>query len=110
MFKGRPFLGMFSGFFLGLFLGPTLWLWGVIPFHSQIIWILPLVGIVVGLLFAAWAPFGTGPEPAPATSEGIGYAPAGDADPYQTSGTTIEQDMAPPPAPADEPPVGDDTA
>ena len=110
MFKGRPFLGMFSGFFLGLFLGPTLWLWGVIPFASQLIWILPLVGIVVGLLFAAWAPFGKGPEPAPAATEGIGYAPAGDADPYQTSGTTIEQDATPPPASPGEASSGDDPA
>lgn len=115
MFKGRPFLGMFSGFFFGLFLGPTLWLWGVIPFASQLIWILPLVGIVVGLALAAWAPFGKGPEPAPATSDGIGYAAAGDADPYQTSGTTLEQEPASPPPPptpptADEPPAGDEQA
>ena len=94
MFKGRPFLGMFSGFFLGLFLGPTLWLWGVIPFHSQAMWILPLVGIVLGLLMAAWAPFGKGPEPAPAAAQ----APPPDPEITEPSGTTLEQDaVAPPP-------------
>jgi hypothetical protein len=49
----------------GLFLGPTLWLWGVIPFHSPMMWILPLVGIVLGLVMAAWAPFGKGPAAKP---------------------------------------------
>lgn len=92
MFKGRPFLGMISGFFFGLFLGPTLWLWGVIPFHSPLIWILPLVGIVVGLVMAAWAPFGKGSTPAAASTGTIGYAQAGDADRYQASGTTLEQE------------------
>lgn len=62
MWKGKPLLGAISGFMFGLFLGPTLWLWGVIPFHSELIWILPLVGIVLGLLMAAWAPFGKGPD------------------------------------------------
>jgi hypothetical protein len=60
--KGRVFLGVISGFMFGLFLGPTLWLWGVIPFASPLIWILPLVGIVLGMIMAAWAPFGKGPE------------------------------------------------
>jgi hypothetical protein len=97
MFKGRPFLGVISGFFFGLFLGPTLWLWGVIPFHSPLMWILPLVGIVLGLIVAAWAPFGRGPNPAAASSSSVGYASAGDADPYQTSGTTLEQEAVEPP-------------
>lgn len=77
--KGRPILGVISGFLFGLLLGPTLWLWGVIELASPLIWILPLVGIVVGLAIAAWAPFGKGsteetaeptepdPEPAVAT-------------------------------------------
>ena len=102
MFKGRPFLGAFSGFFLGLFLGPTLWLWGVIPFHSQWIWILPLVGIVIGLIMAAWAPFGSGSQPQPATADTLGYAAAGDADPAQTAGTTLEQEPVEPPDTGDD--------
>ena len=58
MMKGKPILGVISGFMFGLFLGPTLWLWGVITFHSPLIWILPLVGILLGLGMAAWAPLG----------------------------------------------------
>ena len=58
--KGRPILGVISGFMFGLFLGISLFLWGVIPFHSPAMWILPIVGIVLGLIMAAWAPFGRG--------------------------------------------------
>ena len=95
MFKGRPFLGIISGFFFGLFLGPTLWLWGVIPFHSDLIWILPLVGVLLGLIMAAWAPFGKGPEPATATAA---PAPPPPPEASEPSGTTLEQDTVEPPA------------
>ena len=56
--KGRPILGVISGFMFGLFLGPTLFMWGVIPLHSELMWLLPLLGIVLGLVMAWWAPFG----------------------------------------------------
>ncbi len=65
--NGRPVIGGIFGLLFGLFLGPTLWLWGVIPLDSPAIVILPLVGLVLGILFAAWAPFGSA-EPAPATA------------------------------------------
>jgi len=58
--KGRPILGIVGGFMFGLFGGLTLFLYGAIPLQSDLLWILPLVGIVVGLVFAAWAPFGGG--------------------------------------------------
>lgn len=58
--RGRPILGVISGFMFGLFLAIALFLWGVIPFHSPLMWILPIVGIVLGLVMAAWAPFGRG--------------------------------------------------
>lgn len=60
--KGHVILGVFSGLLFGLFLGPTLWLWGVIPLASPLMWILPLVGLILGIIMAAWAPFGKGPE------------------------------------------------
>ncbi len=47
--KGRPFLGVISGFFFGLFGAATLFLFGVIPLDSHLVWILPIVGIVLGL-------------------------------------------------------------
>jgi len=64
--KGRPILGVITGFLFGLFLGVTLFLYGVIPLSSDWLWILPLLGILLGLIMAAWAPFGKGPGPAPA--------------------------------------------
>ena len=67
--KGRPILGVISGFFFGLLLYVTLWLWGVIPLHSDLGLILPIAGIVLGLVMAWWAPFGGGSdEPPPVTS------------------------------------------
>ena len=63
--KGRPILGVITGFLFGLFLGVTLFLYGVIPLSSDMLWILPLLGILLGLIMAAWAPFGKSAEPAP---------------------------------------------
>lgn len=64
--KGRPILGVVGGFLFGLFGGVTLVLWGAIPLHSDLLWILPLLGLLLGLILAAWAPFGSGPpEPTP---------------------------------------------
>ena len=63
--KGHPILGIISGFLFGLFLGITLFLFGVIPLDSSWLWILPLLGILLGLIMAAWAPFGKSAEPAP---------------------------------------------
>lgn len=66
MMKGRPILGVVGGFLFGLFGGATLVLFGAIPLHSDLLWILPLLGLLVGLILAAWAPFGSGPpEPTP---------------------------------------------
>ena len=72
--KGRPFLGVFSGFFFGLFGAATLFLFGAIPLDSHLVWILPIVGILLGLLMATWAPFGSGI--ADSTSDALTPAPA----------------------------------
>jgi hypothetical protein len=73
MMKGRPILGIVAGFMFGLFGGLTLVLYGVVPLHSDLVWILPLVGIVLGLVLAAWAPFGKGTQqtapPAPSVTD-----------------------------------------
>ena len=66
--KGHPILGIISGFLFGLFLGITLFLFGVIPLSSSWLWILPLLGILLGLIMAAWAPFGKGAESTPAAT------------------------------------------
>lgn len=92
--KGHPILGIISGFLFGLFLGITLFLYGVIPLSSAWLWILPLLGILLGLIMAAWAPFGKSPSPTPAATT---IPPASDT-------------PAPPPPPeADAGSTGDDT-
>jgi len=65
MMRGRPILGLLSGFLFGLFGGVTLFLYGAVPLASPLLWILPLVGIVLGLVLAAWAPFGSGASQPP---------------------------------------------
>ena len=76
--KGHPILGITTGFLFGLFLGITLFLFGVIPLSSDWLWILPLLGILLGLIMAAWAPFGTGaaPSPTPPPPTNVPPAPA----------------------------------
>jgi hypothetical protein len=76
MMKGRPVLGVISGFFFGVFTGISLFLWGVIDLHSVLLWILPLAGIVLGLVMAAWAPFGGDSEEPTASDSADTQAPA----------------------------------
>ena len=54
--KGRPILGAISGFFFGLFLGITLLSFGVLPLNSILLTIVPLVGIVLGVVLGFTAP------------------------------------------------------
>ena len=102
--KGHALRGLFGGFFFGLFLGITLWIFGVIPFHSELLWVMPLVFLVVGLALAAWAPFGSGTSGEAATAETVTYGEAGDAERYEPSGTTLEQEAVPPPEVDDDTP------
>ncbi len=98
--KGRPILGMISGFLFGLFGGITLFLYGVVPLASQLLWILPLLGIVLGIFMAAWAPFGkSAPTTDTATTEGVTYAGTGGATLEQN---TIEVELKPADDTADE--------
>ncbi|HHC08719.1 MAG TPA: hypothetical protein ENK55_08370 [Actinobacteria bacterium] len=56
--RGRPILGVISGFLFGLFAASTAFSFGAIPLASPLVWVLPLLGIALGLVMAAWAPFG----------------------------------------------------
>lgn len=56
--SGRPIIGAIAGFFLGLFVWVDLILFGVLPFESGVGYVLPVLGIAVGLGMARWAPFG----------------------------------------------------
>ena len=64
MMKGHALRGMFGGFLFGIFLSITLFIYGVLNFADDLMWILPLVFLVLGLVLAAWAPFGSSGEPA----------------------------------------------
>jgi putative flippase GtrA len=55
-FKGHPVRGAIFGFLTFLFLGLDLLFLGVVPLKSPLITILPIVGIVVGLVWAYVAP------------------------------------------------------
>lgn len=115
MMKGRPFLGVISGFFFGLFGAITLFLFGVIPLDSHLIWILPVLGIVLGLLMATWAPFGSGTadQPTLPATDGSTTAPAPPAKapesavaPEMADDTVVDEDPpVQPPAGGPEPPV-----
>ncbi len=53
--KGKPGLGGFMGFLLGLFLGLSLMLLGVLPLNSALITILPLAGVIGGVVWGKLA-------------------------------------------------------
>lgn len=63
--RGRPFLGLISGFFTGLFLGLTLLLFGVIPLDSILLTALPVALAILVWAIAMWAPIGAGPSEPP---------------------------------------------
>ena len=56
MFRGRPVAGAIFGFFFFFFIALDLLFFGVIPLKSAVITILPIVGIVFGLVWAKFAP------------------------------------------------------
>ena len=90
--RGRPVLGAISGFLFGLSAAVAFFLYGVVPSSSIWLVVLPFLGMVLGLVMAWWAPFGSsdhGPQPETsdityASSAGaadvIGDAPAGTTD------------------------------
>ena len=66
MFRGRPVLGAVFGFLCFLFIALDLLFFGVVPLNSAVITVLPLVGIVFGLVWAKFAPLGgRSPDSAP---------------------------------------------
>lgn len=56
--KGRPVLGAISGLFFGLFVALDLIFFRLVDSDTVILVIAPVVGMVMGLGLAAWAPFG----------------------------------------------------
>ena len=68
MFRGRPVAGAIFGFLFFFFIALDLLFLGVIPLNSAAITILPVLGIVAGLVWAKFAPLArsTGTPPPPA--------------------------------------------
>jgi hypothetical protein len=64
-YKGRPVRGALSGFFAGLFIAVDLMFTGTIQTDSILVTVLPIAGLVVGLLLGMWAPFGRAPAATP---------------------------------------------
>jgi predicted lipid-binding transport protein (Tim44 family) len=94
--KGHAILGTISGFLFGLFLGVTLFLFGVLPLSSQWLWILPLLGILLGLIMAAWAPFGrsAAPQPAPVAAPPPPVVPPADPTPITSQPPDADPDAS----------------
>lgn len=55
---GRPVLGAISGIFLGVFAALLLQQFGIRPLDNLSVIGLPILGLVIGIVFAMWAPFG----------------------------------------------------
>ena len=63
MFRGRPVMGAIAGFFFFFFLALDLLFLGVIPLKSAVITIMPILGIIAGLVWAKFAPLGRSGSP-----------------------------------------------
>jgi hypothetical protein len=64
--KGRPILGAISGLFFGFFLSLDLFAFGVVNSKSPVMIILPVVGLILGIVLGQAAPFRRGRASAPA--------------------------------------------
>jgi hypothetical protein len=56
--RGRPVLGAIAGLFLGIFVAVDLQQFGIRPLDNLSVIGLPLIGLVLGLVVAYFAPLG----------------------------------------------------
>ncbi|MDH4117698.1 MAG: hypothetical protein OEZ14_00160 [Acidimicrobiia bacterium] len=56
--SGKPVLGAISGVFFGVFFALFLQQWAIYPLTPLSVIGLPILGLILGLLLSAWAPFG----------------------------------------------------
>jgi hypothetical protein len=54
--RGRPVLGAFAGLFLGLFLALDLVIFGILPLDSNILALMPVIGLAAGIGAGLTAP------------------------------------------------------
>ena len=57
-YRGRPVLAAISGFFTGLFVALDLVFFGAMRLDNITVTVLPILGLVAGILLALWAPIG----------------------------------------------------
>lgn len=77
-YRGRPVLGAISGLLFGVAVALFLQQAGVRPIDNLSFFGLPLLGVVLGLGLALWAPLGRGRVAPAADREGIGDDAGGD--------------------------------
>ncbi len=98
-YKGRPVRGAISGFFAGFFIAIDLMFMGAIRTDSILVTVLPIAGLIIGLLLGLWAPLGRAPAPArmPAPPDLSPYIDAPPAAPPPPSGDPVQPPAAAPP-------------
>jgi hypothetical protein len=112
----HPIWAAFSGLFLGLFVGLDLLFLGAIPLNSVMLTILPVVGLVVGLVLGFMGPLRkkqpktpaadtTDPyvAPPPQPPEPAPVVGSSDAAADEPANTPLDQYVPPPPAAPDPP-------
>lgn len=72
--KGRPVLGVISGLLFGLFMAAVLQQFSLWPLDNLTVIGLPIAGAALGLVMAAWAPFGRR-DPTVKSDRGIDGSP-----------------------------------
>lgn len=60
MRKRRPVLGTISGLVFGVFLALDLVLFGIVPLDSAVLVVVPVVGLLLGILLGVTSPLGRG--------------------------------------------------
>jgi len=89
--RGRPILGLVTGFLFGLLFGAALFLFALIDLESPFLVVLPLLMAFLGLVLALWGPFGTGSTtPTATTSMDVGSGDTAAADGASADGGTSE--------------------
>jgi hypothetical protein len=57
-YRGRPFLAALCGLFTGVFVALDLVFFGTIRLDNISVTILPILGLIAGVVLAMWAPLG----------------------------------------------------
>jgi hypothetical protein len=61
--RGRPVLGVLAGLVAGVALGVALLVFGVLALDSSVLVVLPIAGVVLGLVLGVSGPFGSRSAP-----------------------------------------------